>query len=513
MVNLFSLPGLSLGAAQIINGNISISACSKQKFAKCPGCNKSSKHIHSSYLRVLRDLPASTYRVSVNLTVRKFFCKNQQCKRKIFTEQPGSEITAYSRMTNRTRETLQTILLEVSARKGSYLAGLISLPVSPSTALRMVDSLPVPSIEKVTILGIDDWAYRKGLTYGTILVNIETGQVIDLLTGRDRASSYSYAVSSTLPNAIQIADRFHLLKNFSDSVYGVIRIEYRNLANSLDQDTTPLQTLPVELPNEESTKVPRKEKGAVNDFLKERFIKVKEMINEGVALRSIAKILQMSRGTVRSYANMDFLPGRSIHLRNNYSEYLDIIEKQLSEGKNITAVFECIKKEGFKGSRTAFYEQFKNHPARTSPVINLLAKVKQRLISPRKISRYLGFDDLSKIKDKTDRDIMTQLLSKNKILEDLRHQVLSFKALLLGNDGSLLEGWIKRTLAIGKSQLQTFVRGLLSDIEAVRNAIITNWSNGQVEGQVNRLKSIKRQMYGRAGFELLRRKVILSKAG
>ncbi len=102
MVALFSLSGISLGIAKIIDGSISIPACSKQKFAPCTCCNKKSKRIHSSYIRVLRDLPASTHCVSINLTVRKFFCKNPECERKIFTEQPGPEIKAYSRMTNRT---------------------------------------------------------------------------------------------------------------------------------------------------------------------------------------------------------------------------------------------------------------------------------------------------------------------------------------------------------------------------------------------------------------------------
>lgn len=534
MVALFSLPGISLGAAQIIEGSISIPAYSKHKFVKCPCCRKKSKRVHGSYVRVLRDLPASTYCVSVNLTVRKFFCKNLKCERKIFTEQPGSEIKPYSRMTNRTRERLQNILLEVSARKGSYIANLISLPVSPSTALRIVDSLPIPSTEKVTVLGIDDWAYRKGLTYGTILVNIETGEVIDLLTGRDgvslkkwlakhpeieivtrdRASAYSCAVSSTLPNAIQVADRFHLIKNLSDTVYDVIRIEYRNLANSLIEDSSQSEeTTPLEIPDEEPGKVHQTERGEMNDYLKGRFEKVKEMINEGVGLRTIAKTLHMSRNTVRRYANMDVLLGKSIYIKNNYNEYQDIIEKEFSEGKTISFVFETIKKAGFKGSRTALYERYKDHPMRTNPVTNIFPNAKPQLISPRKISKYLGFTDLSKIKDKTDGDFMVKLLSKNKILEDLRHQVLSFKDMLLGNDDTLLEDWISKTLLIGKSQLKTFVRGIRSDIDAVRNAIITNWSNGQVEGQVNRLKSIKRQMYGRAGFELLRRKVVLSTVG
>ena len=534
MVALFSLSGISLGVAKIIDRSILIPAYSKQKYAKCTCCNKKSKRIHSSYIRVLRDLPASTHRVSVNLTVRKFFCKNPECDRKIFTEQPGPEIKAYSRMTNRTRVTLQNILLEMSGRKGSYISGLILLPVSPSTALRIVDSLPIPSINKVTVLGIDDWAYRKGLTYGTILVNMETGEVIDLLTGRDgvslkkwlskhpevkivtrdRASAYSCAVSTILPDAMQVADRFHLLKNLSDCVYDVIRIEYKNLANSLNEDSSKQEEITApEIPDEESGEVPLKEKGEMNDYLKGRFEQVKEMIKDGVGLRTIAKALQMSRNTVRRYANMDVLPGKSIYIKNNYSEYQEIIEKEFSEGTIITGVFEIIKKAGFKGSKTAFYERYKDHPMRTNPVANIIANVKHRLISPRKISKYLGFVDLSKIKDETDRGFMVKLLSKNSILEHLRHQVLSFKTLLLGNDDALLEDWMEKTLNIGKSQLKTFIRGLKSDIEAVRNAIITNWSNGQVEGQVNRLKSIKRQMYGRAGFELLRRKVVLSRVG
>ena len=244
MKTLFSLSGIRLGTPHIIDFKIHVPARSIQKSAKCPCCAKRSKYIHSSYVRVLRDLPMSTHCVSINLTARKFFCKNPDCKRMIFTEQPGDEIKAYSRMTNRTRQRLQSIFLEVSARKGAYIAGLISLPVSPSTALRLVDSLPIPLIDKVSVLGIDDWAYRKGLSYGTLLVNIETRKAIDLLEGRDgvalkkwlkqhpevetvtrdRASSYSSAVSAILPNAEQVADRFHLLANLSDSVYEVIRL-------------------------------------------------------------------------------------------------------------------------------------------------------------------------------------------------------------------------------------------------------------------------------------------------
>ena len=533
MVALISLPGISLGVARIIDGSITIPARSKQKSVQCPCCNNKSKRIHSSYVRVLRDLPMSTCCVSVHLTVRKFFCRNPECEKKIFTEQPGNEIKAYSRMTNRTRETLQNILLEISARKGSYIANLISLPISPSTALRMIDSLPIPPTEKVTVLGVDDWAYRKGLTYGTVLVNMETGEVIDLLKGRDgvslkewlaihpeieivtrdRASAYSSTVSSMLPNAIQVADKFHLLKNFSDCVYSVMRIEYKNLAISMNENSLQEEPLPTEIPLEESGKVPLKAKGERNEYIKYRFSKVKQMLKEGSGLKTIARSLQISRNAVRRYAKVDVLPTKSIYHKYDYNKYLEIISIGFSEGKSFAKIYARMKIAGFKGSHSAFYSQFKDHPMRTTPSVYKSINIKLRLLSPRKISRYLAFEDLSKIKDETDRELMEKLLSKSSTLEKIRQQVLTFKELLLGNNVTLLKEWMERTLSIGISQLQSFVRGLMGDIEAVRNAIETNWSNGQVEGQVNRLKSIKRQMYGRAGFELLRRKVILSKVG
>ncbi len=531
MKGLFSLSGVQLDSFQIIDDHVFILAHSKHNDARCPYCNKKSKRVHSSYVRVLRDLPLSTYCVSINLTVRKFFCHNPKCKRKIFTEQPSHEVKAYSRMTNRSRLLLQNIFLEVSAMKGSYISGLISLPTSPSTALRLVDSLPIPPIDKVNVLGVDDWAYRKGISYGTILVNIETGRVIDLLEDRDgrllkgwlaqhpevkivtrdRASAYSCAVSEMLPDAIQVADRFHLLKNLSDSVYDVIRLEYRNLIKSVNEEDSSYDNK-ILLPDV-SNKASQKEKGEMNDYLKSRFSKVKEMQKKGHSKRAIARSLRMSTHTVNRYSQMDVLPKKSIYLKNNYSEYQKMIENEFSQGQCLTEVYRTIKKAGFKGCLSAFSLQFKDHPMRPTFINGTTPVVKQQIISPRKISRYMRFADLSEIGNKVDREIMTSLISRNSLLKKLRQQVLSFKTLLLGNEDSLLEPWIRRTLDIGKFQLKTFVGGLRKDIDAVRNAIKTNWSNGQVEGQVNRLKSIKRQMYGRAGFDLLRKKLVLGTAG
>lgn len=253
-------------------------------------------------------------------------------------------------------------------------------------------------------------------------------------------------------------------------------------------------------------------KAETNQYSKDRFEKVKSLLKEGLPMQLIAESLQMSRVTVSKYSKMDVPPKRSFHPFYNYSEYQDIIDKGFSEGKAITSIFTKMAEAGFKGSRDGFYKQYREYPMRTNPGKKTLSP-KHQLISARKILRFLRLDDLSKIKNTTDRDVMIALLGKNKILEKLRHLMLSFKDLILGRDDSLLEDWIKRTVELGKTQLKTFVNGLMRDIPAVRNAINTSWSNGQVEGQVNRRKSIKRQMYGRAGLELLRRKVILGMVG
>lgn len=528
MLNIYSLPECALKIANITEERIVISAHSTLKYARCNCCNKKSTSIHSSYIRKLSDLPASTYGVSINLVVRKFFCKNPKCLRKIFSEQPGAEVSAYSRMTNRAIKRLQDILIEVSAQKGAYIANKVNLKISSSTALRLVDQMPMPLSEKVNVLGIDDWAIRKGSTYGTILVDNETKRVIDILQGRDgnslkewlknhseikvvtrdRASSFSKAVTDVLPNTVQIADRFHLYKNLSDCAYEVIRSEYRNLSNLLSEEVTS-QECRADIPLFSLSA----ENKRVNNHFESRFNKVKKMKEDGYSLRNIAKLLKMSRNSVRRYASMDRYLGKNIPVKNNYTQYQHLIISKISNGASIKETFEFLKKLGFNGSLSSFYGFIKGHSSINIQDYKPIPINKYRMISPRKISIYIRFSDLTEINDSLERKTMIELLNKSKLLSQLRNQILGFKKLFIDKDLSLLNDWMQETYDIGKSQLRTFVRGLKIDLDAVKNAIISKWSNGQVEGQVNRLKSIKRQMYGRAGFELLRKKVVLSSAG
>jgi transposase len=533
--SLLGLPDIQFSTPIISDEQILIPGISGRNQVKCPCCKKKSKSVHSSYIRKLRDLSVGEYSVIIHLTVRKFYCRNRKCKRKIFTEQPGKEVKAYARMTQRTKKKLEKILIETSANKGALISRLIQTPVSPSTALRLVGSMSINYCGKIKTLGIDDWAYRKGISYGTILMDMDKGTVIDLLPGRDgaevkrfleshqevefvcrdRSSAFSAAVNEVLPKANQIADRFHLVKNLSDSVYEVIKAEYPNLVQSLKsteiQETNGSTQMLAQ-------KAPERVKGEPSPYRKQVFSDVKKMITEGMGYKTIARQLQISRNTVRNYADLDSLSAKPITLRNDYYSYLQDIGSELSKGETLLSTYNTIVTLGFKGSYSAFFEQFKDHPSRNaankgscSASSNDVQKISA--LSPRKISIYLSLSRFNKIQNETEKAQMRYLIKKNSLIKKLRKQVRLFKEILKEGTPELLDNWMEQTLLLKKKKLISFVRGLKRDIKAVYNAIIFTWSSGMVEGNINRLKNIKRQMYGRASLELLKRKVILSSTG
>src|SRR5690606_13975578 len=210
---------------------------------KCSGC------VRSHYVRTLADMPLAENTVHIKLKVRRFDCKNTACNKQIFSEIWDNFIEPYSRRTTRASEYLKKILIEISSNKGSYFSKLLNIPISNNTCLRIVKSMAMPTINKLDCIGIDDWAKRKGMNYGTIIVDAYTGRPIDILDSRDssdvvkwlsrhkeieyvtrdRATAYASAISKAIPDAKQIADRFHLVKNLSDAIQEEIRQEYSYL--------------------------------------------------------------------------------------------------------------------------------------------------------------------------------------------------------------------------------------------------------------------------------------------
>ncbi len=551
---IFGIPGVEFYDLGLSENLILLSARLKAKTAKCPYCGKRSKSVHSSYIRKLTDLPAAGKSVLIKLKIRKFRCRNNCCAQKVFSEQHPSLMQRYSRRTNRTTHYLQRLLLEVSSRKGAYITELFSIKQSSSTCLRIVKSIEMPDYQELTTIGIDDWAYRKGKSYGTIIINALNHRPVELLKSRsktevadwlkkhnsiihvtrDRSSSYSNAIELGAPEAVQIADRFHIIKNLGDHIAYEIRMEYKTIKNDWlahrkricqsERDDSFLSCKEYE--NRRDSLIYKNSK-SVNLRRQELFDRIHELKKNNYSQRSIARTLNIHRKTVKNYFEMEELLPRAITYYNNYGDFTDIIKECCNQGFNVKAIFESIKKQGFKGNQTSFYEWFNRHfpeyrskqrlPA--SPKTNLIIYEATRLsgISPNRLAIHLTNTQWGVSKETGECSkshiLAEEIISSSMLLRDMREIYSSFRDVLNSGDEFGLCQWLEKYDSTKIKRIRSFVNGINQDLEAVKNAIKYPWSNGVVEGHVNRLKNKKREMYGRAGFELLRRKVVLSNSG
>ncbi len=236
---LLSLPeGLRVERLEPQGELLAITVVSVRASSCCPLCAQASSRIHSHYQRTLRDVPCGGRKVVLHLSVRRFFCRNPACTRKIFTERLPAFIEPWARVTIRLFEEVQAIGLATSGELGTRLADRIGIHASPTTILRRIMALPSLPSPQVAYLGIDDWSFRRGRKFGTILVDLTSHKILDLLpdrdaqtaaawmkkhpeielVSRDRGEEYAAAARLGAPQAIQCADRFHLAQNLTEIV-------------------------------------------------------------------------------------------------------------------------------------------------------------------------------------------------------------------------------------------------------------------------------------------------------
>lgn len=307
---------------------------------------------------------------------------------------------------------------------------------------------------------------------------------------RDFSKAYKAAISEALPDARQIVDRFHILKNLTDDMLDYLKRKVRDKIEVSDLSVVPIQ---------EKEILNTRERRKIETGLKrwEAAREVQKLKESGKNNTEIAKILQISRPTVIKYLGMT---GPSIDSRPcKLDPYIPRIKELLSEGYRYMEIFNQIKKEGYAGEISLYNSKMKGLRWEVNHKIRYLKRsdIKKLLYTP-----------LEAIQEGQKREDIGKYLDSQPELKQLLELVSDFKTLLLGNDENKLDEWIKKAEEIQIPELDRFLKLIRSDKEAVKNAVRYRYSNGPAEGHNNKIKVIKRQMYGRCKFELLRLKIL-----
>jgi transposase len=588
IADFLSLPeGIIVEQVQMTETQLTVVARSTKDSACCPGCGCPSEHVHSQYWRTVNDVPCAGRNVVLRLGVRKFFCVTLTCQRKVFAERLADLVQPWARVSNRLLEELKAIGLSASAEVSERLVPRLAMKVKAPTMLRYLHAIPPPAKTAVRVLGIDDFAMRRGDCYGTILINMETHRPLDLLpdrtaeavlpwltahqeievVSRDRASAYADAVKRALPQAIQVADRYHLISNLREHMQRLL--DRKRTCLPLVEDTSlketgasrtgdtgppsdlsaaevplaypqclqvvasvqPPEAVPPEPPPEQdSTEVEissltyaERKKKISRDKRVARYEEVMAFHQTGMGQRAIARTLGVSRKVVQHLLSSPVFPeraeGSGLHLKgkSKLDPYLPYLRERWDAGIHKgSRLFREIKERGYTGCssllgkllsewRTELPPQPRQGNPR-KPRLVVAQQKGQRRLSSRSAS-FLMILPPEKLTSKEQLQL-EQMCQGSSELGMVYLLTQKFVTLLKEHNAEALDGWLKQAKECHISELSSFVNGIRRDSAAVRAAFALPWSNGITEGHVNRLKFLKRQMFGRAHLDLLRVKVL-----
>lgn len=545
----FSLPGCTIDQVRSVDTNLLVEAYTNTQTATCPQCHKPSARIHSRYRRMMRDLPVSEWHVSVLLQVRRFFCDQSDCLQQTFAERLPELVPFRGLRTVRFTRRLQAIAFATSGEAGARLAAGSQLATSPDTLLRIMPATEACAVAMPRVLGVDDFALQKGRVYGTLLVDLERHKPIDILPdrtaetlanwlrdhpgveviARDRSTEYARGASTGAPAAIQAADRWHLLKNHREAIERLLnrvpasltKMPVPSLSEEVSSAVMSMHASPLRRPSVREQAV----RQAVRDRRITRYEDVQTLLRQGIPQVQIATRLGLARATARTFAEAAVFPERAASPRQprRLEPYVAYLQQRVNEGcTNASQLWRELHAQGYIGTRkqiARWMQHKRSEPAATAPrkydlqatdgtlLTNgtAIRETQPSLAAPRRLVWVM-----LRQPDKLTHEESTTLARIQQHPEVARAWELAqeFVILVRQRKPEAFDSWLTACATSGSAELQSFAKGLEQEYASIRAALSEPWSSGQVEGQVTRLKSIKRQMYGRANVDLLRQRVL-----
>ncbi len=511
------LPGFCVEQIERTEKGIRITVRATTSSSCCPDCQQASSHVHSYYTRCPMDLPSSGRPISLLLRVRHFRCSNRACPRKTFAEPLPGFLLPYAQRTSRLRENLRQLGEEGGGEAGARLSKKQAMTCSASTILRLLRHGPLPTSPPVKVLGVDEWAWRKGQSYGTILVDLERHIPIDLLQdasadsfaawlkehpsveliSRDRGTTFADGANRGAPQAIQIADRWHVLHNLAEALGKVLARHHADLRRALTPEEE--HQITAVLDQQDLAHITaRSQAEQLRQARRERrlatFTRVQELSAQGWSGASIARMLGIHKKTAVKYAQAERFPEERSDRGRKLAPYLPFLQTQWAAGEHtIASLYQAIRVQGYHGSETAVRNYLtalraesgaERKPRRYYPPVSKESKHHQRAgLSSRRATWLV----LRRPEDCSSEDLHTLALLKQahpqvRVACELAQ---AFAQMLRKRKASTLETWLEGATKSGVPELQTFATGIRRDQAAILASLTYEWSQGQVEGQVN----------------------------
>jgi transposase len=524
------LSGLQVDKVEDAGDAVLITARSRAAEAVCHQCGLSSAQVNSRYRRRLHDLAAGGRAVMIDLEVRRFFCGNPECELRTFAEQVPAVAQRHQRRTPLLRGQLEAIALALAGRAGARLASALGTRVSRTTLIRLIRALPDPGIGQVTVLGVDDFAKRRGHSYATILIDMDTHRPVDVLEDRqaetltqwlkdhpgvqvicrDRAGAYAEGAREGAPDAIQVADRFHLWQNLCDAVEKTViscRADLKEPAPG-PGDPEPASSgtsVPAETAGPAANQDPAEGRLAVR--ARERHAAVHDLLAEGRTHTQICAMLGLSPKTVRKFtraATPEQVTAGPRPPSSGIDRFAPYLHERWNQGcTDAVRLHAEIQARGYHGSSRSVRRYLQ--PLRATLTAPVLPPPPPTI---REVTRWITSHPGHLTDDETAK--LSQVKARSTRLTATASHVTAFAEMMASRRGEQLPGWIAAVELEDLPSLHSFTCGIRRDQPAVTNGLTLAHSSGAVEGNVCRVKALKRQMFGRASLDLLRKRILLS---